>query len=70
LNQEVAARKLLRFCQNALPCSVLVPEGVMNITCEAPAPVAGLEFEVANVISATWSSNSRLGEKSTALVRM
>jgi hypothetical protein len=42
----------------------------MKVTCDAPLPKAGLVLEVEIVISDTWSSSSRFGEKSTALVRM
>src|SRR6516164_6723292 len=70
LNQVLAPKWLLRLCSNNPPWNWLVPEGVMKVICDAPAPKAGFVFEVEIVISETWSRSRRLGEKSTALVRM
>ena len=47
-----------------------VVDGVTKLTCDAPLPKEGFVFDVDSVISATWSSSSRLGEKSPAFVRM
>ena len=53
-----------------LPWNWLVPEGVTKAICDDAAEGAALAFDVDTVTSATWSSSSMLGRKSSALVRM
>ena len=70
LKNEFAASALSRFCQNALPRSLLVPEGVTMRTELAPPAESAPCTDVVMLNSATLSEVGRFGRKSREFVLM
>src|SRR5512141_3154781 len=70
LKNEFAANRLFRFCSNALPRYLLLPEGVTMRTAVAPPAASAPCTELVIVNSETLSEVGRFGRKSSEFVRM